>query len=685
VHCPAFIVCLPCLAVLLFSCTVRAQNIPTAPARDGAASAPSQGSPTRVEISAARFRDMPGRTSLSGDELARVPGTGGDPMRAVQSLPGVATLDDASSEPAVRGSRGIDNVYFADFVPVGYLFHVGGFASVFNPSLIRRFSMSSAAWSPEWGHAVGAVFDVQLRNPRTDRLGAELDFSLLGASVLAEGPLGKDFSFFVAARRSWFDLVLKDDRDEKEGVSYTIPVYSDAQGRLLWTVSERSRLRLDFSSAKDRVDYTVEPGGRAASRDPAAVGASAIRQSFTSAAVVLEHESSNSLAHRLALGQMQQNDSFRLGAAGTAQVRTDTDYLRQQSVYTGWKGHEWTLGATLERRRVDARLDFNFPRCTEFDPNCDISSAPRLVTSQRETRDRVALHAADRWAFAPRWVAVAGLRLDRDALLDRTVAEPRLGLEYSPSDRTTWSAGLGRHSQTAQPEETVAVIGNPRLQPVRSTHAVLGLSQRFSGGWSLKTEAYAKRFDGYAVSDALLNFRNGASGRAAGVELLLKKDPTPGGPRVGFAAVTGYASLTLSRSRRTVQATGERFPFDADQPVIATVVATLPYSARWSYGLKWSAHSGSPYTPVVGRLGTFPDGRVRPLYGRINSERLPAYHRLDLRADRIFSPTLSAYFEVINAYGRKNVYGYEYDASYTQRETLEQLPLLLSFGVKAKF
>jgi hypothetical protein len=143
-------------------------------------------------------------------------------------LPGIAVVDDASSEPAVRGSRPSDNAYVVDFLPVGYLFHVGGFASVFNPDLIRRFDVYSAAWSPEYPNVVGAVFDLSLRSPRSDRIGGKVDISLLGANALVEGPIGDDKSFFFAARRSYFDLATKTVEDKEEGVTVTIPVYSDA-------------------------------------------------------------------------------------------------------------------------------------------------------------------------------------------------------------------------------------------------------------------------------------------------------------------------------------------------------------------------------------------------------------------------------------------------------------------------
>jgi TonB dependent receptor len=148
-------------------------------------------------------------------------------------------------------------------------------------------------------------------------------------------------------------------------------------------------------------------------------------------------------------------------------------------------------------------------------------------------------------------------------------------------------------------------------------------------------------------------------------------------------------SLTLSKAQRKNDVTGERFPFDYDQPVNLNVVGNYKLNDRWSFGAKWSYHSGSPTTPIVGSF-TVADGlngatRFRPVYGSINSQRLPAYHRLDLRADAKFSPRLTAYFELINAYARKNVAGYSYSADYKTREEVYQLPVLPSVGLQYSF
>ncbi|HEY0722212.1 MAG TPA: hypothetical protein VGE50_13270, partial [Gammaproteobacteria bacterium] len=48
---------------------------------------------------------------LDHETLTTMPGGGGDPLRAVQALPGVAVNNDASAAPAIRGSRPEDNSY----------------------------------------------------------------------------------------------------------------------------------------------------------------------------------------------------------------------------------------------------------------------------------------------------------------------------------------------------------------------------------------------------------------------------------------------------------------------------------------------------------------------------------------------------------------------------------------------
>ena len=244
------------------------------------------------------------------------------------------------------------------------------------------------------------------------------------------------------------------------------------------------------------------------------------------------------------------------------------------------------------------------------------------------------------------------------------------------SPRTLVSAGMGRHHQPPPIEQALRDIGNPQLAHLRSTQYVLGVTQALDAGWSVRAEVYRKTFQGYAVDDPALKYVNGGSGTASGFELLVKKD--------GSEKLTGFFSLSVSQARRRNDLTGESFRFDYDQPVIATLMGQYKQSDAWTWGAKWSYHTGSPYTPVVG-TGVYPDGRAKPVYGAINSVRVPAYHRLDLRLDRKVSPRLTQYVELINAYNRKNVSGYSYSPDYRTREEVYQLPVLVSFGIQYAF
>ena len=630
-----------------------------------------------VVVQGVRLRERASQSSLSAAELARVPGSGGDPMRAIQVLPGVAQVDDGSAEPAVRGARPQDNLYYVDFLPVGYLFHLGGITSVLNADLIRRFDMYSAAWSPEYGDALGAIFDVSLRRPRTDRIGGTADFSLLGGSLLVEGPIGEEISFFLSGRRSWFDLVSKQFEDDEEGVTITTPVYSDTQGRLLWNLSADQRLRLDFSTASDRLSYNLRSDSRSGRQDPVLAGNSAERQSYRSAALVWDGDLGRWGSHTVGIGGLRTDISSVVGTAGRIGATLNTRFLRHQGQWSVGQGHEIIVGGSLQRQTIDADVDFRFPRCTEFDPNCDFTSAPRVRSRQDETQPVNDLFLNTRWRVAAPLMASVGARWVDDGYLKRRYLDPRAGVEWSLDRGLLVSAVVGRHNQAPDIEQSIRELGNPRLRRLRGDHAALAVSQQIRRIWFWRVEVYDKRFDDLVVSDPDTNFRNGASGRSRGLELLLKRER-------GEGRWSGFASVSLSEARRTNDLTGQEFRFAFDQPVIANLVGDYQLSPRWRLGARWSFRSGNLFTPIVG-VTQFPDGRPRPVYGALNSERLPAYHRLDLRADLLSSPSLTYYFELLNAYNRKNIGSYNYSADYSSRKPVYQLGVLPSIGVKYRF
>jgi TonB dependent receptor len=628
-----------------------------------------------VEVRGAPFRSQGSVTRLGGAEAASVPGAGGDPIRALQSLPGVISPNDVSSEPAVRGSRPGDNAYYVDFLPVGYLFHIGGLISVLPGELVQSFDLYSAAFGPQFADVTGAVLDVQLRKPRTDRLGGLLDASLLSAGVLVEGPLGEGHSFFLSGRRSYIDLlVTKPVQDEDSGASFRIPRYSDYQFKYLWQLNPRHTLSVNANGASDRLEFSVPGSSTIAQQQPALAGDGLADTSYATQALQWQADAGESVRNRLALGRTVTKVTQLVGSGVDVGVRNESTFLREELRFKPAPEHEVWLGGTVQRNRLDLDLDLLNPLCTEFDPDCDFSSAQRARVTRTLNANRHDVSLRDRWQLLRSWALTTGVRHSADRYLEQTYTEPRLGLEWAASESTVLSAGWGRHNQQPEGEQILAGLGNPQLLHLRARHSVLGVAQTLPAGWNWRAEVYDKRIDNLVIADRALNYRNGGTGHAWGAEVLLRKEARGSG-------VSGWLSVSWARSVRRNSSTGESFPFEFDQPLNLSLVGRWQRSEAWSFGAKWTFHSGTLSTPIVGtRIDT--TGRLRPVFGAINSERLPHYHRLDLRADRRFSERLSAYLEVINAYNRRNVSGYVYNADYSSRKAQTQLPLLPSLGVQ---
>ncbi|WP_459722771.1 TonB-dependent receptor [Sideroxyarcus sp. TK5] len=627
-------------------------------------------------VTAPRSPDRVSKSVISGKTLSSIAGSGGDPLAGLQAMPGVVAVN-GSSAPAVRGSGPGDNVYYVDGLVIGKLFHYGSL-SVFNADLIEDFNLYSAAFSPHYGDVTGAVIDVALRKPRTDRLGGKVNVSLMGADFLVEGPRNDDQSFYFAARRSYIDLFIKQIEDK--GVTIQIPRYWDYQGKYLWNLNDANKLSFHLHGAGDQLALNFSATSNAAIREPVLAGDLSLSDSGASQAVILDSVLSDTTLNTLTLQHRTRDASNRIAQAGTLDLTQESLLLRDQVRLELSAGHELTLGAELGQTKVTVDADLNNTPCTQFDANCDLTTGTREQLRDAFTSRLLAMSVQDRKRVRDDLTLVGGVRYSKEDYLDRSYTEPRVGVEWEWSRDTLLTAGWGRHNQMPTGQQIVRVFGNPGLDHIRADHRVVGIAQRLDADWNWKSEAYYKRFSNLVVSDRTLNYINAASGKAYGLEFLLKKEETD--------KLSGWFVLNLAKSQRRNDVTGEAFRFEYDEPVNTTLVGRYKLDEDWSFGLKWNYHSGSPYTPVIGTSGNYPDGRFIPRYAGINSGTLPVYHKLDLRADRYMVMDrwkLNAYFELNNVYRRKNIAGYTYNADYSTREEVYTFELPISFGVQGEF
>ena len=113
---------------------------------------------------------------------------------------------------------------------------------------------------------------------------------------------------------------------------------------------------------------------------------------------------------------------------------------------------------------------------------------------------------------------------------------------------------------------------------------------------------------------------NAGAGRVYGLELLIRKELSE--------RFFGWIAYTLSRSDRIDRPGEPRRLFDFDQTHNLTAVASYRFGNGWQLGGRYRITTGNPDTPVTGSRYLANFDAYLPIYGDINSRRLPTFNQL---------------------------------------------------------
>ena len=134
-------------------------------------------------------RSAPGvsRVSLSRAEVTGIPGTYGDALRVVESLPGVARAPLLGGALLVRGGLPADTQVLIEGVPVPTLYHFGGLRSVLNGAFVEELTVMPGGFPARYGNATAGVIDVATHALRADPLEASFTLDLLDVGFFFGG------------------------------------------------------------------------------------------------------------------------------------------------------------------------------------------------------------------------------------------------------------------------------------------------------------------------------------------------------------------------------------------------------------------------------------------------------------------------------------------------------------------
>ena len=687
---------------LVFSgllCSLLLLPVPSNAAEDGE-SAPAADDIVEMETVVVTSSAMPeAPLTPQTDRVISVPGAGNDPLRALESLPGVVFGPGRQAAPAIRGSSPQENTYYLDFLPVGYLFHVDG-SSILSDELTQNFTLYNAAFPSRYNKATGGVIDSESISADQLENNAVIDLSLLRAGVLVGGDISNDQAFYLSGRMSLFQYYLENLVDDDDFEFTTVPEFYDYQGQWQKRFSNGAELSLQLTGARDKAGLLFDEDSDQVQQDPALAGGIDAEQYYNQQGLLLENDDGNR-SYRAGLYHLEETFGYRIGTGNTINANSHTYGIRSRfdRETTLLARGIFTWGFDISEQRIDYAGSFSAPPCDEFRSDCRLSDATETVSGDGVVvlRDynlfiNRALQLAEGWQFS------FGPLVSYNDYTGNAFLEPRINNRLNLSDRLVWTAAYGRHHViTGNPGQYVEEFGNPDLDETRAIHYATGFEYELQDGLMLTSEVYYKKLFDIVVArpaeenypglsesqyNDLPRYSNSAEGRAYGLETLL------------YATFSqrwyGWASLALSHSERENRLTGENFTYEYDKPVVINLVGSYQWNEHWRLGLRWRYQSGQLITPLEGAV---PDadvpGLYNPVYGSPFSERLPDYHKLDFRADRRFNLSrseLDLYLEILNLYNRENVVGYTYEnADYSGKEEVNDLPLMLSLGVKARF
>jgi outer membrane receptor protein involved in Fe transport len=657
-------------------------------------------------------RDAPARSSaLTAEDLRELPHFGNDIVRAVTVLPGV-TSNDASAEFNVRGSLTREVRYEIDGLEIFEPYHLKdyqGIFSIIDPEMLGGVDLFTGGFPVEYGDRSAGVLDLETFSP--DGRASEVGISLLNAWGSTSGRW-EGGSYFVSARRGWFDIVLDivgDEEEEDEIRRGSGPTYWDVLSKVSFDLGPRQDLTVQAllsSDSNDEFEREREDGGFEEESTDSSYGNSYL---WTRHIAFLGQ--SGLLESMLSIGRVDRDRrTAEDSPTRDFEIRDERtlDVLQVRQDLSWQFGDEHLVKGGWEARRYEAEYDY-FNQLALIDV---VASAfgVRPITRFTATfeSDHLGLYLADRWEITPRFVIEAGARWDRHSLTDEDHISPRInGLFDFGSDwrgRFAW----GHFYQSQRPNELQVEDGETTfLGAERAEHRILGLERTFrarAATWEIRLEAYQRliedvrpRFENVfqtfvlnpeTANDRILIAPDAAEAR--GAELFLTRR---GGGTFDWSINYAWSEAKDSLDGREVlRAT--------DQTHATNLGVSWRPSPRWSFNAVWIYHTGWPTTPVSATLGSGMGGEpiAVPVIGELRSVRLDDYHRLDARASRRFAlrrAVLELFIDVQNLYNRKNDAGFEVDGgnflvddqghAVYQPSPEEWLGLLPSFGISWSF
>ncbi|MDG1481796.1 MAG: TonB-dependent receptor, partial [Myxococcota bacterium] len=631
------------------------------------------------------------RRTITVEEVRRIPGTFGDPVRVIQSLPGAARAPFGTGGLIIRGANPEDTRVYVDGVLVPLVYHLGGIVSIVNSDLIEAVDYLPGGYSARYGRGMGGVVDIrtQVDPPEEGKLSWSTD--LLDSGGLYQGQVG-GWGVSVAARRSYIDAVLA-PLSSQIGASL-LPRWYDYQVKASPLDFDKGYLSVLLFGFQDRLSLVLP-------EDTAVNTSGFIDNDFDTAysshrAVVrFDLDLTEKLALRTTSALSWDDAVFDITDDFRFYQKAPGFTVRAELPWQPTEGFKLTPGMDLFTQKYDVEitLPFTEDQLRSFDPLAEserfafgfsgIGFSPDLFLDAQLQP----LSDRDRLLFNP-GIRFSTLRLNENYF--QTTWDPRFGARLRLIEGGYLKGGTGLYNQGPQGQDFGFSQDDITIGFERSWSSEVGYEQQITPGLSADFTMFHRSISNRIVSNPAAEddptapvFANLGAGRVNGMEIMLRQ--------AAVNNVFGWVSYTLSKAERndTPENDDSWYLFDFDQTHILVMLGgyRFPYDIGVSGRLQYV--TGNPYSPLSdGVYDIDQDSYISFASGTQNSLRQPDYFAIDARIDKLFAFKkwqLETYLDLLNVVKGENPEDIQYNYDYTESTWVSGLPFIPSPGFNAQF
>jgi len=613
-----------------------------------------------------------------------------DPLRAVQSLPGVTSNNDFDSEFSLRGAPFRRIGLYLDGVLLHSPFHTtdgeadNGSLTIFSGDTTDDMTLFEGAWPVRYSDRTAGILAVDTREGNRQEIQGRVTASLSNAGGLFEGPIGKNKrgSWLVSFRKSYLQYILNQiDFGDSAPMSFG---FTDGQARLTYDLTPKHTVFLsDVEGASDvnRTPFRDELGVNS-------VMTSGFRFSLLNLGSRYAPNNRVLITNHLAWSRERGEVANRDNALLNRQAYGEWTWRGDASVaWTANAKNTLDFGGEFRRQRQDGS-DTQFVYTPVLAPSMDVF---------RGTGSHAGGYVQQSYGFASDRIRfTGGIRRDEFSVSPVEVSSPYASAAFVPWSKTHVQVDWGQYAQFPELSQIFSVFTHGVILPERATHYEATVEQALDERTRIRVEFYDRQ-DRDLLARPLLDprvllsglifnavpnapLRNSQRGYSRGAQVFLQRRTANG--------FTGWISYAYGRAVISDGDLGVRFPSDYDQRhtvnayVSRRLRPTVNVSARFTYG------SGMPL-PGFYRL----DGTAYFLSSDRNALRAPNYERTDLRLNKAYvhkKSKATLFAEVVNLTNHHNrdfdsAGPYDSTTGRTYPNFFSMFPILPSAGIVYEF